>query len=300
MLIGIDVGGTKLEVAALNEEGRILFRERSATPAGDYDAIVRVIADLVAKAEKTVGDEGRVGIGIPGTMSPATGLVKNAYNLALNGRPFDRDVAEVLGRPVRVVNDANCFALSEAVDGAGAGKGVVWGIILGTGCGSGIVVDGRVFSGANAIAGEWGHNPLPWPGIDELPGLDCTCGKKGCIETFISGRGLERHHERDSGETLRAPEIIARAEAGDDVAERNLARFENRLARALASVINLLDPDVIVLGGGMSNTRHLYDRMPELWGEWVFSDRVDTPLLEPRYGDSSGVRGAAWLWAQGE
>lgn len=298
MRIGVDVGGTKLEVAAIRPDGSIARRQRCATPARNYAAAIEAIAGLVEAVEAEVGGGHPVGFGIPGAISPANGLVKNAYNAPFNGHPLDRDLAARLGRPVRLMNDANCFALSEARDGAAAGARVVFGAILGTGCGGGIVVGGELLVGPNAVAGEWGHNPLPWPEDAERPGLACDCGRHGCIETFISGRGLSRHHAAATGDRLAAHEIVARAEAGDPGAEASLARYEDRLARALASVVNLLDPDVIVLGGGMSNVARLYRTVPALWGRWVFSDRVDTPLRPPKYGDSSGVRGAAWLWPE--
>jgi fructokinase len=293
--MGVDVGGTKLEAAVLDASGDIVARRRIATPPV-YDAALAALAGLVAAMEQEVGARCSVGFGIPGAISPATGLVKNAYNSPFVGRPLDRDLEKRLGRPIRVMNDANCFALSEAVDGSARGARVVFGVILGTGCGGGIVIDGAPLTGANAIAGEWGHNPLPWAEADERPGLTCSCGKQGCIETFLSGTGFAAHHNAAHGTALEAHEIVARAEAGDAAAAARLARYENRLARALAGVINLLDPDAIVLGGGMSKTPTLYDRVPKLWGRWVFSDRVDTKLLPPRFGDSSGVRGAAWLW----
>ncbi len=299
MRIGIDVGGTKIEAIALNGEGAELKRLRVKSPRGDYAATIRAIVDLVAKIEQSVGQRGSVGMGIPGTISPATGLVKNANSTWLIGRPFDRDLAAALGRSVRLINDANCLALSEATDGAGAGARTVFGVILGTGVGGGIVIDGKVVTGANAIAGEWGHNPLPWPKDDERPGPSCYCGRSGCIETFLSGLGLARDYFAATGRERTAPEIAASAETGaapDAEATAALARYEERLARALAGVINILDPDVIVLGGGLSNVRRLYQHVPRLWPPFVFSDRVDTKLLCARHGDSSGVRGAAWLW----
>ena len=237
---------------------------------------------------------------MPGTISPATGLVKNANSTWLLGRPLAADLSRLLRREVRLANDANCFALSEASDGAAAGAACVFGVIVGTGTGGGIVVNGRVLTGPNAVAGEWGHNPLPWPGPDELPGPACWCGKSGCIETFLSGPGLSRDHLAATGEILGADAIAAAAESGDTGAAATLARYADRMARALASVVNLLDPDVIVLGGGLSNMTHLYSVVPRLWGGWVFSDRVDTLLLPARWGDSSGVRGAAWLFSEDE
>jgi fructokinase len=296
--MGIDIGGTKLEAAVLDPAGEILTRRRTPTPDGYEDALAALV-ELVTRLEADVHARCSVGLGIPGTISPATGVVKNAYNSPFNGKPLDRDLAQRLNRPLRVMNDANCFALSEAVDGSARGKRLVFGVIVGTGCGGGIVMDGKPVIGANAIAGEWGHNPLPWAEEDERPGLPCACGKLGCIETFLSGTGFAAQHNAIHGTALEAHEIAARAEAGEAGAAATLARYENRMARALASVINLLDPDVIVLGGGMSKVGSLYGTVPRLWDRWVFSDRVDTVLLPPRFGDSSGVRGAAWLWPAG-
>ena len=302
--IGLDLGGTKIEAIALDPAGSVLVRQRRPTPAGDYDATVAAIADLVGEVESSLASamplpparQATVGVGIPGTISPASGLVKNANSTWLIGRPFDRDLAAALGRPVRVANDANCFALSEAVDGAGAGAAVVFGVILGTGVGGGVAIDGRPLLGRNAVAGEWGHNPLPWPQDEERPGQVCYCGREGCIETFLSGPALAADFHLRSGRAATAQEIVAWAEAGDPAADATLARYEDRLARGLASVINLLDPDVIVLGGGLSNVGRLYEAVPRLWSRYVFSDRVETRLLPPVHGDSSGVRGAAWLW----
>jgi fructokinase len=293
-LLGVDVGGTKIEAIALADDGVERARLRVPTPRDDYDATLAAIADLVARVAAGSGDP--VGIGIPGTLSPATGLVKNANAVWLNGQPLDRDLARRLGRPVRIANDANCFAVSEARDGAGAGARTVFGVILGTGVGGGVVVDGRALAGANAVAGEWGHNPLPWPRAGEWPGPPCYCGRTGCIETFLSGPALVRDYAA-GGETLEPAAIAARAEAGDAGAMAARDRYEDRLARALATVINLLDPDVVVLGGGLSNLTRLYAAVPARWGDWVFSDRVVTPLRRHRHGDASGVRGAAWLWA---
>jgi fructokinase len=290
--MGVDIGGTKIEAAVLDASGDIIVRRRIATPSAGYEDALAAIADLVLGMESEVGGRCSIGFGIPGAISPATGVVKNAYNAPFNGRPLDRDLERRLGRPVRVMNDANCFALSEAADGSARGARLVFGVILGTGCGGGIVIDGAPLIGANAIAGEWGHNPLPWPEDDERPGLPCACGKQGCIETFLSGTGFAAHHNGRHGRRINRRQ----RRAGEPDAAASLARYESRLARALASVINLLDPDAIVLGGGMSNVAGLYDRVPRLWGRWVFSDRVDTRLLPPRFGDSSGVRGAAWLW----
>lgn len=298
--LGIDLGGTKIEAAAIDRDGAVLSRERVATPRGDYDATIAAIVALVARIEGQSGRTARIGVAIPGTLSPATGLVKNANSTWLIGRPFDRDLATSLGRPVRMANDANCFALSEAVDGAGRGAHVVFGVILGTGCGGGVVIDGRVLTGAHAIAGEWGHNPLPWVRDDERPGRTCYCGQSGCIETWLSGPGFAADFENHAGQRADPAEIAARAEAGDPKARAARERYRDRLARALASVINVLDPDVIVLGGGMSNIEALYPGLSTLIGRHVFSDRFGdqsgTPVRRAVHGDSSGVRGAAWLW----
>jgi fructokinase len=300
MRIGLDLGGTKIEGVALDEDGTPLARRRVATPRHDYDETLRAMAGLVHDLEAETGRRGTVGVGIPGALSPVTGLVKNANSTWIIGRPLDRDLSARLERPVRLANDANCFALSEAVDGAGAGARVVFGVIVGTGTGGGAVVERRVLTGLNAIAGEWGHNPLPWPRAGEWPGPPCYCGKTGCVETFLSGPGMARDHLEATGEALAAPEIAARAERGEAAATATLARYEERMARALAVVLNILDPDVVVLGGGMSQIARLYERVPRLWQAWAFSDRVDTVLRPPVHGDSSGVRGAAWLWGPGE
>jgi fructokinase len=293
--LGIDLGGTKIEVVALRPDGAELLRERVATPQGDYAATVAAIAGLVAATERKLGSSGTVasvGVGIPGAESKATGLIKNANSTWLIGQPLRRDLEAALGRPVRIMNDANCFALSEATDGAAAGAEVVFGVILGTGVGGGIVVRGQVLGGINAIAGEWGHNPMP--GEHHRPA--CYCGRKGCVELYLSGPGMARDHRQQGGAALSPEEIVAQAAAGDAECEATLARYEQRLARALATVINVVDPEVIVLGGGMSNIDRLYASVPALWGAHVFSDRVDTRLVKAKYGDSSGVRGAAWLW----
>jgi fructokinase len=300
MRIGIDLGGTKIEAAALAADGTMLLRRRIATPAGDYEGTLAAIHHLVAEIERELGTRATVGVGMPGALSPATGLIKNANSTCLIGHPLDRDLAARLGRPVRLANDANCFALSEAVDGAGSGSGIVFGVILGTGVGGGIVVDRRVLTGANAIAGEWGHSPLPWPADDERPGPPCYCGRQGCVETFLSGPALALDHRRHGGEALDAAAVAERAGHGDAAAAASLERYEDRLARALATVINLLDPDVIVLGGGVGRIERLYRNVPRRWGAYVFSDQVATRLVPPVHGDSSGVRGAAWLWASGE
>ena len=296
MHFGIDLGGTKIELIALDEQGSERWRRRVPTPQGDYAGTLDAIAGLVEAAERALGATGSVGIGTPGAISPASGLMKNANSICLNGRPLQQDIEARLGRAVRIANDANCFALSEATDGAAAGAQVVFGVIVGTGCGAGVVVRGQVLTGPNAIAGEWGHNPLPWPQAHELPGPACYCGKHGCVETWLSGPGLAREFEAVVGQALDVPEIARRAAAGDARCEAALQRYEDRLARGLAQVINVLDPDAIVLGGGLSNLGRLYANVPSLWGRYVFSDAVQTRLLSPKHGDSSGVRGAAWLW----
>jgi fructokinase len=295
--IGVDLGGTKIEAIALDADAAVRARRRVPTPRHDYAASLEAIAALVAQVEAEAGGRGSVGIGIPGAISPATGLAKNANSVWLNGQPLHRDLERRLGRPVRVANDANCFALSEATDGAGAGARVVFGAIVGTGTGGGVVADGRVLTGANGIGGEWGHNPMPWPDASETPGPRCYCGRRGCIELFLSGPGLSRDHRERTGEDLAAETIAARAAAGDSPYEDALRRYESRMARGLATIINVVDPDVIVLGGGMSNLARLYTRVPEMWQEYVFSDRVDTRLVPPRHGPASGARGAAWLWS---
>ncbi|MDD2769837.1 MAG: ROK family protein [Methylococcus sp.] len=296
LLLGIDLGGTKVELIALTPQGRELLRRRASTPQGNYPDTIRTIVKLVEEAENELAEKGSVGIGTPGAVSASTGRLKNSNSVCLNGMPLREDLARALGRPVRLANDADCFALSEAVDGAAARAEIVFGVILGTGVGGGIVVRGRLLNGANAIAGEWGHNPLPWPQGVERPGPPCYCGRSGCIETFLSGPGLARDHERRTGEALDAKTIAERAELGYSSCRGSIALYEDRLARALAHVINIVDPHVIVLGGGLSNCPRLYANVPRLWGQYVFSDRVDTRLVPPRYGDSSGVRGAAWLW----
>ncbi len=295
--IGIDLGGTKTEIIVLDSAGHELWRRRTATPQGRYEATLENITRLVAEAERRLGARGTVGVGLPGSLSPATGLMRNANSTWLNGRPLRQDLEDMLRRPVAISNDANCFALSEATDGAGAGAASVFGVIVGTGTGAGLVVNGRVLDGANGIAGEWGHNPLPWPRPDELPGPGCWCGLSGCIETWLSGPAMAQDHFSHSEEHYSPPEIVAAAVAGAPAADATLHRYEGRMARALAHVINLFDPEVIVLGGGMSNIQRLYETVPMLWHEYIFSDCVTTRLLPPCHGDSSGVRGAAWLGA---
>jgi fructokinase len=300
MRIGVDLGGTKIELAALDDAGSVVLRRRIATPAGDYAATLDAMTALVGGAEKELGARASIGVATPGAPSLVDGRIKNANSTCLNGRPLREDLERRFSRPVRLANDANCFALSEAIDGAAAGASVVFGVILGTGVGGGIVIDRRALTGANAIAGEWGHNPLPSPGEEDQPMPECYCGRRGCIETYLSGPGMAQQHERDHGTRLSAPDIVERAKAGDASCETTLCRYEARLARALAGVINVLDPDVIVLGGGLSNIERLYASVPRLWSVHVFSDEVRTRLVPPAHGDSSGVRGAAWLWQPGE
>ncbi len=295
MRIGIDLGGTKIEGIALADDGREVDRRRIAAPRDDYAATVRAVADLVNAIETAVGERGSVGVGIPGTVSPATGLIKNANSTWLIGHPLREDLGHALDRDVRLANDANCFALSEATDGAAAGSPIVFGVIIGTGVGGGVVVNGDVIEGANSIAGEWGHNPLPAPDDDERPGPACYCGRSGCTETFLSGPALAREYSAGGGATVTAADVATRAKDGDRIATLCLDRYARRFAKAIASIINVIDPQVIVLGGGLSNIDALYERVPALWGAHVFSDRVDTRLVRARHGDSSGVRGAAWL-----
>jgi len=298
MRIGVDLGGTKIEAIALDEMGAEVMRMRVATPRNDYEATVKTITSLVATLETRTHTSGKntVGIGIPGTPSPRTGLIKNANSTWLIGQPLQSDIEEILERPVRIANDADCFAMSEAVDGAGMGATSVFGVILGTGVGGGFVFNGQLISGPNAIAGEWGHNPLPWPESSETPGPLCYCGLSGCIETFLSGSGLSQDFNRVTGLDAKPKEITEMAQRGDGGALGCLVRYHKRLARALSSVINILDPEVIVLGGGLSNMTSLYDSVPAFWKAWVFSDEVVTKLVKNKHGDSSGVRGAAWLW----
>lgn len=291
--IGIDLGRSKIEIVALGSGGTELLRRRIPTP-DDYQSVVAAIAGLVGDAERELGRSGSVGVGIPGVISPATGLVKNANSVMLNGHPLDRDLERALGREVRLANDANCFALSEAIDGAAAGARVVFGVIVGSGCGAGVVVERRVLEGPNRIAGEWGHNPLPWPRPEETPGPRCWCGKYGCIETYLSGRGLAA--DCDGPGAIDARSVVVRAEGGDARAHAALERYADRMARALAHVANILDPDAIVLGGGLSNLDYLYTDVLPRMPAYVFSDVYGTPIVRNRHGDSSGVRGAAWLW----
>ena len=295
MRIGIDLGGTKIEGILLDDQGSEKARHKMATPTGDYAGTIQAITDLVAILEQLSNlkhNETPVGIGIPGTVSPATSLIKNANSTCLIGQDMNRDLTKALKRPVRLANDANCFAVSEATDGAGAGANIVFGVILGTGVGGCLAIEGKAIKGINGITGEWGHNPLPWATDDERPGPQCYCGLKGCIETFLSGPSLAADYERESNQACKASDLV---KFGSHASKAALSRYENRLARALASVINILDPDIIVLGGGLSNISQLYESVPSLWDQWVFSDRVDTRLLKNTHGASSGVRGAAWL-----
>jgi len=299
--IGIDLGGTKTEVIALSSEGNALFRHRISTPRNDYPATVQAIVDLVRLAEEKTGQTGTVGLGIPGTISPYTQRVKNANSTWLNGQPLDKDLAQALNRDIRIANDANCLAVSEAVDGAGAGQALVFGVIIGTGSGAGVAINGASRIGGNGNAGEWGHNPLPWMDEDELryrAEVPCYCGQQGCIETFVSGTGFAIDYQRLSGVARKGAEIITLLEQQDPVAALAMSRYEIRLAKSLAHVVNLIDPDVIVLGGGMSNVDRLYQTVPTLMKKWVFGGECETPVLKAMHGDSSGVRGAAWLWPE--
>jgi fructokinase len=296
MRLGIDLGGTKIEILALNDEGEELLCKRVATPKDNYPATLQSIRDLVHSAETELGESGTVGIGTPGSLSPATGLLRNCNSTWLNKQPFKEDMEALLGREIRISNDANCFALSEATDGAGADAMTVFGVIIGTGCGGGIVVNNKLVDGPNACGGEWGHIPLPWPQDGELRSSPCWCGLHGCIETFLSGTGLADDYERAFGDRIGAPKIVQAANDGNEKAETVVRRYELRLAKGLAAIINIIDPDVIVLGGGMSNVERLYENVPAIWPDYVFSDTTLTRLLPPKFGDSSGVRGAAWLW----
>lgn len=298
MRIGIDLGGTKIEGIALSATGEELCRLRVPTPQGDYRATLQAIADLIEKIETEVTEQGSIGICTPGALSPSSGLMRNSNSVCMNNKPVYDDIRALLQRDVRIANDANCFALSEASDGVAKNASVVFGVIIGTGTGAGIVVDNKILVGPNAIAGEWGHNPLPWPEDYELPGPECYCGKLGCVETWLSGPGMMRDHELSNNVFVDAETLDNKARFGDEEASETLQRYESRLARSLAQVINTLDPDVIVLGGGMGNIKRLYKNIPALWGDYVFSDTVNTQLLAPLHGDSSGVRGAAWLWTK--
>jgi fructokinase len=293
--IGIDLGGTKIAAVVLDASGAVVWEHRVATPRNDYAGTIAAIGDLVSGAERAVGVRCSVGIGIPGTTSPATGLIKNANSTWLIGKPFQQDLERALARDIRLANDANCLAVSEATDGAAAGAPVVFGVILGTGCGGGLVVHGRVLVGPNGVAGEWGHNPLPWPDAEEQPGRACYCGQNGCIETFLSGPGLAADYRKRGGREVATEEVVARA-ATEPLAATTFRAWTRRLAKSLATIINVVDPDVIVIGGGMSRIASIYQDVPKQWGAWVFSDTVETKLVPSKYGDASGVRGAAWLW----
>nr|WP_205691709.1 ROK family protein [Caulobacter sp. 602-2] len=297
--IGVDFGGTKIEAAALSPEGRVLSTLRAATP-GDYDAALKVVRDLVERTEQAVGGKGTVGVGAPGSVSPRTGLIRNANTTYLNGRRFREDLEAVLERPIRLANDANCLALSEAVDGAAAGARVTFAVIIGTGCGGGLAIDGKLVEGANGVAGEWGHVPLPWPKAEESPGPQCWCGRHGCLETWISGTGFRRDFREHGGGDLSGAAIVEAAASGDPVAQGALDRYLDRLARGLGVIADIVDPDVFVLGGGMSNVELLYERLPALVGPHVFTDNWESRIVKARWGDSSGVRGAARLWSQAD
>jgi fructokinase len=296
LMVGVDLGGTKIEAAALDATGRVQARRRIASPRGDYDATIRALAGLIAAVEDEAGAHGTIGIAIPGSISPRTGLIQNANSVWLNGRPLHADLETALDRPVRLANDANCFAISEAVDGAAAGARIVFGVIIGTGCGGGIVIDGRVVDGPRGIGGEWGHNPLPWTDATEHPGPQCWCGRRGCMETWVSGTGMAADHAQITGERATAEEVAERAAHGDEQARATLDRHASRLARGLAQMVNVLDPDVIVLGGGLSKLAHLYAQLPGRMAPWIFADNATVDVRPPRWGDASGVRGAAWLW----
>lgn len=296
MRIGVDLGGTKIEALAIDKKGAELVRHRINTPRDDYDATIAAIVGLVHRIEKETRSMGTVGAGIPGSISSVTGLVKNSNSTWLNGRPLHRDLTTALGREVRVANDANCLAVSEATDGAAAGKHVVFAVILGTGCGGGVAIDGHVHAGPNGVGGEWGHNPLPWPSAEENPGPLCYCGKRGCMEMWVSGTGLALDYNNATGSQKTARDVMADFEGGEAAAVAAVERFEDRLARGLANVINILDPDVFVFGGGLSKTKHLYETLPKKVPGHVFGREAATPMLQAKYGDSSGVRGAAWLW----
>jgi fructokinase len=293
--IGVDFGGTKIEAAALDPDGRFLSRVRAPNP-GEYAAAIRAVCELIAQAEDEAGGRGSVGVGAPGSISPRTGAMRNANSVWLNGRRFREDLSAALGRDVRLANDANCLALSEAHDGAAAGARVTFAIIIGTGCGGGFAVDGHIFEGANGVAGEWGHTPLPWLQPDEYPGPQCWCGKRGCIETWVSGAGFQRDVEQTTGRSMPPEEIVAAARRRDAAAAAALARYVDRLGRAMAMICNILDPDAFVIGGGMSNVAELYERLPGAIRDYIFSDVWEGLIAPAKWGDSSGVRGAAWLW----
>lgn len=295
MKIGIDLGGTKIEIIAINQSGKELYRKRIATPKDSYQTILNRISELVFNTEELLNDKASVGICTPGSISLKTNLLRNSNTSCLNNKPFKQDLENQLKRNIALANDANCFALSESVDGAGKDSSIVFGVIIGTGTGAGIVIDRKVLTGANAIAGEWGHNPLPWSNANELPGMDCYCGKKGCIETWLSGPGLSKNHHKVSQQLLNPTQIVIQAEKGNVSCENSLIMYEDRMARGLSHIINVLDPDVIILGGGMSKITRLYENIPKIWHKYIFSDHIKTQLRPPIHGDSSGVRGAAWL-----
>jgi len=298
MKAGIDLGGTKIEVLVIDDHGKELFRERIATPKDNYHKIIDEITGLAKLAEAKVEQKCSIGICTPGSLSPTTGLLRNSNTTCLNDKPFKQDLEKSLSKNIRIANDANCFALSEAIDGAAKDAATVFGVIVGTGTGGGLVVNRQILIGCNAVAGEWGHNPLPWPDDGELALTKCWCGQRGCIETFISGPGLENDYKRATQKNLRAEEIVELAMQDNLEANEAVGRYEHRMARSLAHVINLLDPEVIVLGGGMSNVQRIYNNVPRIWQQWVFSDSINTKLVAPKFGDASGVRGAAWLWGQ--
>jgi len=298
MRIGIDLGGTKTELIAIDNTGNELSRERIPTPAQSYDKILHSIKDIIEITEEKLSLTGTIGIGMPGAISPATGLIKNSNTVCLNGKRFSEDLEKIIKRPVRIANDANCFALSEAIDGAGKTASIVFGAILGTGCGGGVVINQQLIVGSNAISGEWGHNPLPWASASELASGPCYCGKTGCIELFLSGTGIERDHYQTWGEKKKSKDIFSLAKEGDAHCSQTINVYKDRLARSLASIINIIDPHVIVLGGGVSNVNDLYYDIPQLLNKYVFSDHISTQIVKNKYGDSSGVRGAAWLWPQ--
>ena len=297
MRIGLDLGGTKIEVIALDDSGNILLRRRMPTPAGDYAGTIAAIVHLAREAQNDIGGKATVGIATPGAISVRTGLLKNSNSTALNGKPIARDLSAALDRPIKIENDANCLAVSEAVDGAGADARIVFGVILGTGVGGGLVIDRQVWTGLNRIAGEWGHNPLPWASDSEYSSAHaCYCGKRGCVETWLSGSGLVREFAARGGPRSTAGDIANAAESGDERAQQSLAAYKDRLARALAGVVNIVDPDIVVVGGGLSNIAGLYDALTERIGAYAFSDGISTRVVRALHGDSSGVRGAAWLW----
>ncbi|QMU62429.1 MAG: ROK family protein [Gammaproteobacteria bacterium] len=296
MKAGIDLGGTKIEILVIDDSGKELLRNRVATPKDNYQEIIDVITALIKNAEEYLEQECSIGICTPGSLSIKTGLLRNSNTVCLNGKPFEQDLEASLARQIRIANDANCFVLSEAIDGAAHNAKTVFGVIVGTGVGGGLVINKKVLIGANAIAGEWGHNPLPWSDDGELNLTKCWCGLQGCIETFLSGPGLECDYARAVGKHLSAEKIVELASQDDVAAEQTILRYEQRMARALAHIVNIFDPEVIVLGGGMSNVKRLYENVPNLWQQWIFSDHISTKLVSAKYGDASGVRGAAWLW----